>query len=134
MGYNLFLDDVRQPQACCNYVYPVQDRPLYHQLEWEIVRNYEDFVLLIQDKGLPELVSFDHDLAEIHYVPGTWTEGFVYQEKTGYDCAKWLVDYCLENKTPLPKFLSHSMNPIGRERILSLLTNFKNHQDEQKQA
>ena len=44
-----------------------------------------------------------------------------FKEKTGYDCAKWLCDYCVENKLPLPEYFIHSMNPVGRENILSTL-------------
>jgi len=52
------------------------------------------------------------------------------EEKTGMDCAKWLVDYCLDNDEKLPLFSSQSANPPGRDNILSLLTNFKKSQDE----
>ena len=46
----LYLDDVRIPQT----------------EGWEIVRNYDDFVKWIEENGLPDIVSFDHDLAEVH--------------------------------------------------------------------
>lgn len=124
--YNLFLDDIRQPSGC-NYV-PSELRSVYLLNEWEVVRNYEEFVQIIKERGLPKLVSFDHDLADIHYDPETWTESFKYQEKTGMDCAKWLVDYCLDNKKLLPEFLVHSQNPVGAKNILSLLINFKQNQ------
>lgn len=125
---NLFLDDIRQPYQVGNYILPIELRVHYRKLEWIIVRNYEEFIAHITENGLPELVSFDHDLADIHYDPSTWTEGFEYQEKTGYNCAKWLVDYCLDNNLKLPTYMVHSMNPIGKERINNLLENFLEYQ------
>lgn len=38
-------------------------------------------------------------------------------EKTGYDCAKWLVDFCIDNKLKFPNYQVHSLNPIGSKRI-----------------
>jgi hypothetical protein len=48
-----------------------------------------------------------------------------FEEKTGYDCAKWLVDYCIDNQANLPDYLVHSANPIGKKNIESYLENFK---------
>ena len=105
----LFLDDIRNPKT----------------KGWTVVRNYDEFVKHIQENGLPEEISFDHDLAEIHYDPTTWREGFVYQEKTGYDCAKWLCDYCWTNGLPIPTWNVHSANPVGRDNIIQLMENFQ---------
>lgn len=46
------------------------------------------------------------------------------KEKTGMDCAKWLIEYCITNNLKLPKFYCHSMNPIGKDNITSILTQF----------
>jgi len=105
----LYLDDIRIPKT----------------EGWDIVRTYEEFVDWIKKNGLPDEVSFDHDLAEIHYDPSTWTENFKYYEKTGYDAAKWMCDYCWTNGLPLPEFNCHSANPVGRENILAILNSFK---------
>ena len=59
MSYSLFLDDCRMPHQV-NWV-RIPD------VEYEIVRSYEDFVAKIEKKGLPEFVSFDHDLCVEHY-------------------------------------------------------------------
>lgn len=77
---------------------------------FERVYAYEEFVKFILDNGLPDFISYDHDLGE---------------GKTGYDCAKWLVDYCLENNLSLPEYAVHSQNPVGKENILTLLSNFE---------
>lgn len=90
----LYLDDVR----------PIPDGYLE-------VRSYAEFVAYITEYGLPDFISFDHDLG---------------LEENGYDCAKWLVNYCLDNDLRLPEFAVHSQNPVGKENISSLLNNFKN--------
>lgn len=133
--YNLFLDDIRDPKDCCHYMKPVQ---LYWYTDFIIVRNYDAFVKLITERynngSFPELVSFDHDLADEHYAPENvwhkydeWAEEKGFKEKTGYDCAKWLVDFCMENKLPLPNYIVHSMNVTGAKNITSYLENYKKH-------
>jgi hypothetical protein len=104
----LYLDDIRVPKTD----------------GWDIVRTYEDFVEWITKNGIPDEVSFDHDLAEINYDPSTFTETFKYHEKTVYDAAKWLCEYCWTNGLPIPKYNVHSANPVGRDNILQLLKNF----------
>lgn len=124
MRYNLFLDDIRQPNEVANYCHPSL-ASIYRKLEWVIVRNYEQFVETVREKGLPDIVSFDHDLSEIHYDPSTWTESFRYKEKTGYDCAKWFGEYIVDNKLKIPDILIHSQNPVGKENITCYFSNFK---------
>lgn len=124
MQYNLFLDDDRSPQAVTWVELPL--------VEWVIVRNYDNFVRIITDFELPLRISFDHDLADKHY----WefhrakeTDGIIHYEnlveKTGYHCAKWLVNYCLDRKLPLPEYYIHSWNDIGAANIKSLLESYK---------
>lgn len=116
---SLFLDDIRkEPEG------------------WFVVRNYNQFIEWIKVNGLPDVVSFDHDLADEHYNDYLSDENFgkkddeiklnydKYQEKTGYDCAKWLVQYCLENKLDLPIYYIHTCNGVGRINIQKTLENF----------
>lgn len=74
--------------------------------------------------GLPDFISFDHDLADEHY-EDILDFGIAnyesYTEKTGYECAKWLVDYCIDHKIPLPEYAVHSDNPVGSANIISYL-------------
>lgn len=56
--YYLFLDDVRRPETTIHYM----GLPIYNESNWIIVRNYYAFITLIQKKGLPDVISFDHDL------------------------------------------------------------------------
>jgi hypothetical protein len=124
MSYNLFLDDIRQPEQAALYM-PAWMTPLYLKEKWEIVRNYGQFIGAIRRKGMPDIISFDHDLARAHYDPRTWKQGFVYKEKTGLDCAKWLIEYCLDKKVDMPTIYVHSQNPVGKKNIESLINNYK---------
>lgn len=116
----LFLDDERKPIDCAGYMLPrLRDVREYHN-EWEIVRNYDDFIGYIEHEGLPDLISFDHDLgfskSDVDYDEG---------EKSGMSCAKWLVNYCMDNNLKLPKYFVHSMNPVGYLNIKNYLDNFQ---------
>lgn len=131
MSYRLFLDDIRNPADVKWIQLPLAP--------WVIVRKYEDFVKVIEQRGLPEFIAFDHDLADEHY-PFNEPKGGIahpktipyddYKEKTGFHAAKWLVDYCLDNDKKLPMFVVHSMNRVGSENITSLLNNFKRFQSQ----
>ena len=125
--YNLFLDDIRIPRDAFNYTGFVP----FNTEEWVIVRSYDEFVNYITENGMPKFIAFDHDLADEHYSPSMidpekynkyYTEKFT--EKTGYDCAKWLIDYCIDNDEKMKPFIVHSMNPAGRENIIAILDNF----------
>jgi hypothetical protein len=126
----LFLDDIRDVRDACYYV---PNPRVYWEGDWDIVRNYDEFVHYIETNGLPELISFDHDLADFHYdfKPEDYESmtqeemilKFGSMEKTGLDCAKWLVDFCFLNRSELPPFLVHSANPIGKKNIESYLGN-----------
>jgi hypothetical protein len=136
MGYLLFLDDIRVPLDCCTYM---MNRDFYQNNEFVIVRDYNQFTNYIETNGLPDIISFDHDLADSHYTPEylwddyekskAWQDAQVHTEKTGYDCAKWLIDYCIENNLNCPEYTCHSMNPVGKDNIMGVLDNFKKYQD-----
>jgi|SRR5579862_615659 len=103
--YNLFLDDVRNANAFLNDI-----------RTWETARSYKQFVKVIQERGMPQFISFDHDL-------DFYTADF--SSKTGYDCAKWLIEECMRTSQPLPEFQVHSMNPVGKLNIQSVLNSYK---------
>jgi len=122
---NLFLDDIRMPQDAFNYTHNNQ----YLKHKWDIVRDYNQFVSYIQSHGIPNIISFDHDLADIHYeIQDREDIKKMYNsdsaEKTGYDCAKWLINYCIDNNVNLPTILIHSMNPVGSENIKNLFLSY----------
>lgn len=101
--------------------------PLVH---WVVVRNYQEFVDVVIKDGIPQRVSFDHDLADQHYAEyfkSVSTGKFNYDnisEKTGYHACKWLIGYCLEKKIPFPEYYIHTMNPIGYANIQSLIDSY----------
>jgi hypothetical protein len=120
----LFLDDVRDPIHAFGYT----NYGPFVTKQWDIVRNYDQFVDYIKSNGLPYFIAFDHDLNEIHY-SDFWNENSEYTEKTGFDCAKFLVEYCIENNLKLPEFYVHSMNPVGKDNIINYLNNYKKHNE-----
>ena len=126
MSYHLFLDDdpSRIPHKLTWIELPL--------VEWTIVRSYDEFVKIIMEKGIPATISFDHDLADEHYAefrmahcedsPSFGTIRYdVLREKTGYECAKWLSELCIARNVPIPQYYVHTLNPIGRQNIISIL-------------
>lgn len=115
----IFLDDVRSPVD----VYKYTGITLYLS-DWLVVRSYDQFIEAIKYHGLPDIISFDHDLGftNEYYIESGLTSPEV--DKTGYDCAKWLVNYCIDNKVKLPNYLVHSQNPVGAENIQNLMENY----------
>ena len=69
------------------------------------VKSFKQFKKEIIE-SFPDFISFDHDLGS---------------GPTGYDCAKWLLTYCIEYNKSLPNFKVHSANPVGRHNIEHLL-------------
>jgi hypothetical protein len=143
--YNLFLDDIRYP-----YLDPIKFDDLddhilsfasayeyskfepFKNEEWEIVRNYDEFVKIIEKKGVPKIVAFDHDLGIEHYPKGDVQAKNTkiinyddFDEKTGYDCAKWLCNYCQDNNIKFPEYYVHSWNKIGSDNIINYIENYK---------
>lgn len=134
----LWLDDNRDPigHPYINYFWPNYVGK-NEEIIW--VKNYNEFITWIKENGMPSRISFDHDLADEHYAPehrygdyNVWASEQEFKEKTGMDCAKWLVDYCLDNNEQLPIFIAHSANPSGTENIRKILWNFLKFQDRQK--
>lgn len=118
----LWLDDIRDPNVAdwlLNYA------PEFANNNGEVfwVKKYHEFVSWIEENGLPDMICFDHDLSDIHISKST------YKEKTGYDCAKWLVEYCMEKNLPIPKFNIQSANPTGKMNIHSFLKNYQKFYD-----
>ena len=120
--YNLFLDD--------------DPRRIPHQLpwislpnvEWVIVRNYNEFIEIITKEGLPEVISFDHDLDQTaydEYFRAESTDHIInynnIKEKTGYHTAKWLANHCITNNIDIPQYYIHTRNSYGHMNIFFIL-------------
>lgn len=113
----IYLDDVRTPV----------------DKDWTVVRNYEEFVSTVMDIGLSniELISLDHDLGDT--AMAEWHRNVYHNytldynnitEKTGMDCAKWLVDQWLEG-APVVDVVVHSANAIGSANIMGYINNYR---------
>ena len=128
----LFLDDIREPEQAFEYT----KEEMFLNKKWEVVRNFDEFKNHIETNGMPFFISFDHDLADTHYTlehlwtdydkSKEWQDKQFHIEKTGYECAVWLVDFCIDNNLPLPKYYCHSMNHVGKDKIVGLLRSFQN--------
>lgn len=98
----IWLDDEREVP---NYWKAAINRG---KLANKIFRNAEDLIKWYAE-NLNEyehfFISFDHDLGS---------------GMTGYDMAKYIV----EHKLPVSGFASHSMNPVGRKNIITLLSHY----------
>ena len=122
----LFLDDVRSAEMVfMNTIDPIYE----NNDEWEIVRSFNEFVSYIEENGLPEFISFDHDLDFEHYKLEN-QQDIDYDKmeiKTGFHAAQWLINYCADNKLKLPNFKVHSMNLAGKRNIERILEKDQNH-------
>lgn len=122
----LFLDDVRSAEMVfMNTIDPIYE----NNNEWEIVRSFNEFVSYIEENGLPEFISFDHDLDFEHYKLEN-QQDIDYEKmeiKSGFDAAQWLINYCADNKLKLPNFKVHSMNLAGKRNIERILGKDENH-------
>ncbi len=112
----IYLDDVRTPL----------------EQDWVIVRSYEEFINKVNEIGLEdiELISLDHDLGDS--AMSEWHKNVYHNytlnydnitEKTGYDCAKWLVEQWL-NGRPRVQVYTHSANAIGSANIMGYINNY----------
>lgn len=122
----LYLDDLRTPTVTLEGYEP-----------FSVVRDYDQFVSHIQTHGIPDLISFDHDLADEHMrdwykhqARGVETISYgEFKEKTGLDCMKWLCNLILDEKengndVTMPAIRVHSANPMGSQNMLSYASSF----------
>lgn len=84
------------------------------------VKNLYQFIDYIEKNGVPQFVSFDHDLNNRGGGEGLSDEQKL--NNNGVNCAKWLVNYCKQMGQPLPKFYVHSANPKHGPEINRVLT------------
>lgn len=113
----IYLDDVRTPI----------------ENGWTVVRDYEQFVSTVMYHGLEniELISLDHDLGDT--AMKEWHTNVYHNykldydnitEKTGMDCAKWLVNQWMDGQ-PVVDVFTHSANAIGSANIMGYINNYR---------
>lgn len=108
MNWKLFLDDERDPIGT----------------DWVVCRCVTEAVIACENYGMPNFISFDHDLGQ-----GFSPENY---DNTGLGFVKWLIDQCLDEKLKFPTdfdFYVHSQNPIGKANIENLMNNFLSKSD-----
>ena len=98
MTYNLFIDDYRKP----NDVVSCLDR------EWVIARSFEDVKQILQERGAPAYISFDHDMTDLHYAQD-YSDGL-----TGAHIANYI---CRDLSGFMCPYQVHSWNPEASARI-----------------
>lgn len=92
----LFIDDVRNSP----------------DTTWTIARSSNEAIILVEANGVPDVISFDHDLGE---------------DDTSMIFINWFIENVLDKKLHIPhnfSFIVHSANPVGRENIQSKLNSF----------
>jgi hypothetical protein len=97
-GYRMFLDDERFPPDDGN--------------EWVIARSFDEAMEIMEERGCPTFISFDHDLGA---------------GRSGHDLAKWMIDNDHYDIMYIPEgfgFYVHSQNPIGAENIRVDMDNY----------
>jgi hypothetical protein len=113
----IYLDDVRTP------INP----------DWIVVRSYDEFTAKVTEIGLDniDVISLDHDLGDT--AMKEWHKNVYHNytldynnitEKTGYDCAKWLVEQWMEGQSVVDVY-THSANAIGSANIMGYINNFR---------
>lgn len=104
----LWVDDARNPMEddWMNF------SPIGRNCKVIWAQSYQEAIDFLE-KEWPDAICLDHDLGE---------------GKSGYDIAKYIVDRCIDEGKKLPEFASQSANPVGRENIITLLSNYKRHE------
>ena len=98
----LYLDDIREPDDA----------------DCIVVRSFDEATNFVLERGVPEFISFDHDL-------GCSDDGQI--NPSGYDFARWLVESDISGLIAIPDnftFAIHSQNPVGSKNIEMLLSRY----------
>lgn len=120
---NLFLDDYRKPSDATIKIegpwggnrMSLEKYSGIPNIHWETVTNYDEFVKFVEKNGIPDAVSFDHDLEEQHYTGD-------YSGRTGLHCLLWLIEKCKEKGCKLPeKCYVHSFNSDRRKEMEQII-------------
>lgn len=92
--YKMFLDDIRNSPDDT----------------WVIVRSSREAIDYIQQNGLPDFISFDHDLGG---------------DDTAMVFLYYLVNNICNSSDDPPKYKIHSANPIGSKNIEAFMESWK---------
>lgn len=96
MSWKLFIDDERFP----------------NDNSFIIARSTDEAIALVNEKGMPEHIAFDHDLGG---------------DDTSIKFIWWFIYKFTDEEITIPDnftFSVHSQNPIGAENIKGLMNSF----------
>lgn len=117
----LLLDDERDAETC----FHMTGKHEYLQVDWDVVKSYDEFVKYINLNGVPKIISFDNDLRMEHYRHAMQMElkdfNFNLFSDTGYHCMQYMFNYIKENNLPTPLILVHTQNPYANRKMVELM-------------
>ena len=112
--WKLFVDDLRKPEyleqtKTHGQVFAFTTGP------WHVAINQWEAQALITAKGLPSVISFDHDYGEEE------------QTGNGHHLAQWLAERHIEGTFDLRamNYQVHSSNPEGKRNIIGVLEDIR---------
>jgi hypothetical protein len=102
MTYSLFIDDERFP-------------PDSDGRDWIIARDWDDVQAVIREHGMPDFISFDHDLGD--------------HTHSGHEIIKFIIELDMDGDPVfcIPadfEFYVHSQNPIGKANITGYIQSY----------
>ena len=100
----IFLDDIRKPEQYVN----IDQNIVFCAAS--LVDFIEALNKLYSKYNRIDEIWFDHDLGE--------------NAGTGFDCAKYLVDFCIQHNMAIPEYHIQSDNLVGKQNIDSYLRSF----------
>jgi hypothetical protein len=77
---------------------------------WTVARSTEAAKALVSERGMPALMSLDHDLGG---------------EDRAMDFLKWLANEYWDGVQAVPMFLVHSANPVGILNLASFMDSWR---------
>lgn len=115
--YNMFLDDERFFEQVVWIDYSKYVR--VQDLTWIVCRTVDEAKHQVLTRGLPKLLSIDHDLG---------------LGETADDFAKWLMDQDIFGNIVMPNNFNcivHSKNPVGANNIDMRFKRYLRYKEEQ---
>jgi hypothetical protein len=95
-NFDLFIDDERDPTG---------------ERVWVIARTSSEAIALIEERGMPGYISFDHDLGG---------------DDTSMVFLRWLAEYAMDRGCRFDfEYFVHSQNPIGAANIIGFIESFR---------
>jgi hypothetical protein len=101
MTWFLFLDDLRNPVDA-----GFRDSTARG---FVVARSTVEAIALVRDKGMPKLMSLDHDLGGAD---------------TSMVFLRWLSREFWDGHMTVPEYHIHSQNPVGRQNIAAFMSSW----------